>query len=374
MAWQYFDRWQKKYKGLAPATGWLEGRQMQGYPFATMWDVASMIMATVTAQRLGFISQQRFEETIARILNFVRAARYKRGSSFLPATEHPLKGTGGARGGFDSADTGRLLIALKVLDQVTNQQFEVSKIVSSWDLGATIIEGKMHDLLGRKATSVHNNSYAQYASEGYRLWGYPVLPIYKEANPLSNMDATLRFMEELQEYGRIATEPITTEQIEVGSSDHGTLAADLLFAAQITRHRETGILTCVSEGPADRAPWFTYQGYQLRLDGGGSWEVDQPPGSKPLSEKRKQGLRTISTKGCFLWLAARPGKYSRKLYDTACTAGLANGLGFASGIYENTLKATVHADVNTNGIILEAILYILSGYKPAITLKPSDLV
>jgi hypothetical protein len=182
------------------------------------------------------------------------------------------------------------------------------------------------------------------------------------------MDAALRFMEELQQFGRIATEPIMTEQIEVGSSDHGTLAADLLLAAQIARHKETGILTCVSEGPADRAPWFTYQGYQLKPDGG-SWEVDLPPDSKPLSKKRKQSLRTISTKGCFLWLAARPGKYSRKLYDTARTAGLTNGLGFASGIYENTFKATVHTDVNTNGIILEAILYILSGSKPAIMLQ-----
>ena len=147
----------------------------------------------------------------------------------MPATEHPLKGTGGARGGFDSADTGRLLIALKVLDQVTNQEFKISKIVKSWDLGASIIDGKMHDILGRTATSVHKSSYAQYAAQGYRLWGYPVLPIYAEAHPLANMDATLRFMEELQQFGRIATEPITTEQIEVGSSDHGTLAADLLL-------------------------------------------------------------------------------------------------------------------------------------------------
>ncbi|MDP1702824.1 MAG: DUF3131 domain-containing protein [Aestuariivirga sp.] len=369
VAWQYFDRWQKKYKGLAPATGWLEGNQIKGYPFATMWDVASMIMATISAQRLGFISQQRFEEAITSILRFVRTARYKRRSSFLPATEHPLKGTGGARGGFDSADTGRLLIALKVLDQVTNQEFRISKIVNSWDLGASIIEGRMHDLLGRKATSVHKSSYAQYAAQGYRLWGYPVLPIYTEANPLANMDATLRFIEELQEYGRIATEPITTEQIEVGSTDHGTLAADLLLAAQIARHKETGILTCASEGPADRAPWFTYQGYQLKPDGG-SWEVDLPPDSESLGEKRKQSFRTISTKGCFLWLAARPGQYSRKLYDTARTVGLTNGIGFASGIYESSFKATDHTDVNTNGIILEAILYILSGSKPAIKLQP----
>jgi hypothetical protein len=370
VAWQYFDMWQKKYKGLAPATGWLEGRQIQGYPFATMWDVASMIMATITAQRLGFISQLRFEEAITRILRFVRNAKYKRRSLTLPATEHPLKGTGGARGGFDSADTGRLLIALKVLDQVTNQEFKISEIVNSWDLGASIIEGRMHDLLGRRATSVHKSSYAQYAAQGYRLWGYSVLPIYAEAHPLANMDATLRFMEELQQYGRIATEPITTEQIEVGSSDHGTLAADLLLAAQIARHKATGILTCASEGPADRAPWFTYQGYQLKPDGG-SWEVDLPPDSKPLGEKRKQGLRTISTKGCFLWQATRPGRYSRILYDTARTIGLTNGYGFASGIFENTLKATVHADVNTNGIILESILYILSGSKPAITLQSS---
>ena len=111
----------------------------------------------------------------------------------------------------------------------------------------------------------------------------------------------------------------------------------------------------------------------MRPDGG-SWEVDLPPDSKPLGNKQKQGLRTISTKGCFLWMAARPGRYSKTLYDTARTSGLTDGYGFASGIYENTLKATLHSDVNTNGIILESILYILSGSKPAITLTSSDFV
>ena len=88
---------------------------------------------------------------------------------------------------------------------------------------------------------------------------------------------------------------------------------------------------------------------------------------------RKQGLRTVSTKGCFLWMAARPGRYSKTLYDTARTTGLTDGYGFASGIYENTHKATLHSDVNTNGIILESILYILSGSKPAITLHQATL-
>jgi hypothetical protein len=177
-------------------------------------------------------------------------------------------------------------------------------------------------------------------------------------------------VEELQQRGRIATEPSTTEQIEVGSSDHGTLAADLLYAAQIDRYEATGILTCVSEGPADREPWFTYQGYQLGPDGG-SWEVDHPSEANSFSQKQLKNLRTISTKGCFFWLAARPGRYSKTLYDTARTSGLTDGYGFASGIYENTLEATLHSDVNTNGIILESILYILSGSKPAITLPSS---
>jgi hypothetical protein len=40
------------------------------------------------------------------------------------------------------------------------------------------------------------------------------------------------------------------------------------------------------------------------------------------------------------------------------------GLGFSAGVSERTGKLIKVTDVNTNGIILESIAYILGGRKP----------
>jgi hypothetical protein len=128
----------------------------------------------------------------------------------------------------------------------------------------------------------------------------------------------------------------------------------------------------VSECPIDQPPWFTYQGYQIGGNGS-TWVVDAPsPSGKRQIIRLGDAIRLVSTKGCFLWLATRPDAYSQMLYALAREKGQTNGFGFASGIYEATREPTIHSDVNTNGIILEAIAYIINGRSPLMTLSRQD--
>ena len=177
---------------------------------------------------------------------------------------------------------------------------------------------------------------------------------------------------EIRRRGRIATKPHITEEIELGGSQHGRLMADILYAAQMKRYRETGTLTCVSEGRVAGAPYFTYQGYQLN-DNGGIFVVDAATTAKAVeAAARGDALRMISSKAAYLWYAARPGDYSNMLLSLVREQAKMPGIGFASGVSELTGRRIEVSDLNTNGIILEAIAYILCGHKPFLPLETTS--
>ena len=196
------------------------------------------------------------------------------------------------------------------------------------------------------------------------MWGEEIKPVFDTAHPDRNMDEAVLALAEIQRRGRIATEPHVTEEIELGGSPHGRLMADILYAAQLKRYRETGIVTCVSESAMAGPPYFTYQGYQL-TEAGGNFTVDTMKTSAPdKAAKLADSLRLVSAKGAYLWHASRPGDYSTTLVDLIRDQARMPGMGFSSGISEKTGKAIRVSDVNTNGIILESVAYILGGRKP----------
>ncbi|WP_256751142.1 DUF3131 domain-containing protein [Mesorhizobium sp. Mes31] len=365
LAWSYFDWGAKNYNGMVPATSWIEFGKQTGYPFTTMWDVGSHILAALSAERLGIIGQAEFETTISRIIAFLGETNFRYAGGKLPHTERALKPQDGQREGFDSADTGRLLIALKILDNYTAGAFPVFDLVSGWSFKPVLKGGEMHVVNDNgRISSVHANSYAGYAGRGYRLWGEEIKPVFGTTDPGHSMDDAVLALTEIQRRGRIATEPHVTEEIELGGSPHGRLMADILYAAQLKRYRETGIATCVTESAMAGAPYFTYQGYQL-TDNGGTFTVDTQKTSAPdKAAKLADSLRLVSAKGAYLWHAARPGDYSSTLVDLIRNKAKMPGMGFSSGISEKTGKAVPVTDINTNGIILEAVAYILGGRKP----------
>lgn len=372
LAWSYFDWGAKKFHGMVPATSWMENGQQQGYPFTTMWDAGTYILAAVSAHRLGIIDQEKFEKTINTILTFLGASSFRYAGANLPQAERSLASQADQREGFDSADTGRLLISLKILSEYGYGKFPVQRLVASWDFGPVLKNGEMHVVSGKgKLASSQNGSYAGYASRGYNLWGHELKPVFETQDPVRNMDDAVLALAEIQRRGRIATEPHITEEIELGESPHGRLTADILYAAQIKRYRETGIMTCVSEGPVAGVPYFAYQGFQLD-DAGGKFVVDLQPSSKAtLGDKQRERLRMVSSKASYLWYATRPGDYSEKLIALVRKEGRMAGMGFSSGIFEQSGKRTEVSDLNTNGIILESIAYILGGRKPFLQVKAS---
>ena len=70
----------------------------------------------------------------------------------------------------------------------------------------------------------------------------------------------------------------------------------------------------------------------------------------------------VSSKSAYLWSVARTQAYSQLLVDYIRQNVRFEDLGFASGVYMATGLATAnYSDVNTNGIIQEALVYRLRG-------------
>ena len=368
-AWSYFDWGMARYNArIAPATGWYEYGKPEGYPFTTMWDMGSLILAHVAARSLGLIDDLRIEAAMTRALAFLGEASYFYVGARLPPAERALGSIGGERGGFDAADTGRLLVALKVLDNFTAQSLPIASLIKTWGLDSTIIDGKMQSIANGKPVLAHETSYANYVAQGYALWGLRLAPVFGNLNPSQSMDDAVAMLAEVRRRGRIATEPHVTEEVELGASPHGRFMADILFAAQVKRYRETGKLTGISEGTVSGAPFFVYQGYQVE-ETGGSWHVDAPPtDAAGATAKRGESLRFVSSKAAYLWHAARPGEYSRSLVELVRTQAKMGVLGFASGVFEGSGKHTQVSDINTNAIILEAIAYILKRRTPLVSI------
>jgi hypothetical protein len=207
-------------------------------------------------------------------------------------------------------------------------------------------------------------------SRGYSLWEIEHTEAPLVSQPLvSELDKKV-FLDKVRSVGAIATEPSVTELIELGASQHAGVIADVLFEAQERRYDATGILTCVSEGPLDRSPWFTYQGYELTSNGG-NWSVHAVKDNPAWQTKEfAASARMVSSKAAYMWHACRKEPYAGRLQDFVRERAISDRLGFSAGVYEQTRKPANVFDVNTNGIILEALAFRRNNHRALIDLTP----
>lgn len=373
-AWSYFAGWNILKRSRIPSTAYWDGGRRRGYPLLTMWDVASLINACVSARLLGFISDAELRAFGGRIIAVLEQTTMRLGKAGLPGLEISAGPMAVVRKGFDSADAGRLLISLKLLDNATFKSLSIDRLVKRWDFRRAVKNGTIRNLSGTRYQRFDPNSYVRYYMQGYRLWGIDLPDPLQEALPRLDGNNRAHFFAAAAKLSRYATEPLVTELVEIGVDNETLFLADMLFAAQIKRFNQTGKLTCVSEGNLDQPPWFSYQSCQFDPEGNNRWVIDTNRAENTALVKSKgESLRTVSTKGCYLWSAARPGVYSTMLLEYARRKAADDRLGFRSNIYEATQEPTACSDINTNGIILEAVAYILGGRRPLLEVTSPGL-
>ncbi|MGB7241698.1 MAG: DUF3131 domain-containing protein, partial [Sulfitobacter sp.] len=259
---------------------------------------------------------------------------------------------------FDGCDAGRLMCALYNLETHPATRDKPAQIVANWDLDGIIEAGEIFNVTGGEFKTTFRSHCAHYAARAFRTWGLDALSPYEVFTGKSDSDGKMSLLEVSGHIGPMGAEPLLLEALELGMSAETAYLADVLFAAQLEEYRETGVLTCVSEGPINRNPWFTYQGLQFDAPGR-TWAtdtVDSLPEHKTAAFRR-QNL-AISSKAAFLWAAYHDHPFSNILVDHVRTKARTPN-GFASSILQSTDTASVnYTDINTNGIILQSIAHI----------------
>lgn len=371
IAWRYFaaslpgvDR------GLVPAAAWPQGDGYGRYDILTMWDTGSLILAYVSARSLGLIDEKEFDQRINAVMAFLRRSEFRWGKLTLPNFRTGNAGSRTIEPGFDATDIGRLLVALHVLDRATNGAYRVRQQVARWSLADTVTNGRLHDIKSSSRFESRCFNYVHYVARAFKTWGIEAQTGFDQ--PLDNNDDAARaaFLRHVASIGPIATEPSATEAIELGHSARSRILADTLYAAQKERFADTGRLTCVSEAPIDRKPWFTYQGYNLDAAAGPRWPVDSSvTDDRWRTDEFAATFRMISTKAAYLWLGERGDGYAQRLRDFVVAKAASRDRGFHSGIYEQSGHAVRMLDVNTNAAVLAAVAFIHAGRKPLAEIK-----
>lgn len=363
-AWSYFAAMTDAITGLCASTIFDDAQWPTVNTALTMWDYGSLIQATLAALELNLISRDDYLARAAALLRGLPAESIA--GLTLPSAEIASDSGKATSHDYNACDTGRLLIALDRMNRHPLSRGLFTAKVAGWDLAATLDGDGLRSVSQGRLQPLGLSHCAQYAARAFTLWGIAARSPHDPRPGDSQTDARMRLLYEVARIGPLGAEPLLLEGIELGFSAPSAYLADVLFAAQQRSFATDGKLRCVSEGPMNRAPWFTYQG--LRVDGGGDpWDVvsidDAPAYQTP---RFRAAAQSVSTKAAFLWAALRPGNYSARLLDHVRKTARASRIGYASGVYVATGAAmTNYADINTNAVILQAIAYSLRGGAPA---------
>ncbi|TKB53009.1 DUF3131 domain-containing protein [Ferrimonas aestuarii] len=361
-AWAYFEQNTQPVTGLA--------NSVDGYPSTTLWDTASYLMGLISAQRLALIDGDEFEQRMGKALTSL--ALLPLFDDTLPNKVYDTRSlamvnydnTPNPRGiGWSAIDIGRVLVPFNILvweyPQFTAQ---VQKVLARWNIAPMLQEGVMY---GARVTNELTEfvqegriGYEEYASKSLSLMGQDVSQAlrYTDFLRLVEIDGVQvptdkRDPRRYKAHNYVVSESYILDGLEFGWDRISHEFAWRVYQAQQGRYQRTGQLTAVSEDNIDRPPYFVYN---TVFSSGQAWHATTDTGEDA------DEFRSISTKAAFGWYALYQDEYAQKLIDKVSTLD-SEGKGFYSGWYEKLDQTNTAITANTNGIILESLLFIREG-------------
>ena len=361
-AWNFFERFSNSSTGLCVDTADVQGDDQWLHQELTMWDLGSLIAGVMAAHDLGLIPDADF---IARAEQLVRALPVARIAGRLLPSEVISSETGKPLSDdFNACDTGRLLSVLRELDAHPLTAGLAEEKTSRWDLESVIVGKHVHSVVRGALVDRFRSHCAHYTARSFRGRGFDVASPYEVTDLASQTDREMLLLQSVGDLGALGPEPLLFEALEMGMTEPSRLLASVLFSAQRHHFETTGTLTCVSEAPLNREPWFSYQGLNVTA-AEDRWMVTAASGSGQFDTPEfRQETALVNTKAAYLWAAHRPGPYSTLLTRHVRKGARLDGMGFAPGVFVATRESMPgYADINTNGVVLEAIAFILRGRK-----------
>jgi len=365
VAWKYFE---KNYQATTGFTN-----SANNYPSTTMWDTGSVLAAMVTARELKLVTQTVFHERISKILTSLNtiplfgdeAPNKVYHAETAEMTNYGNKLTPDGIG-TSVLDLARLISWLNILSCLYPEYHDTAmNVISRWSYCRTIRNGQMYGFGMRKGvTRVVQEGrlgYEQYAGAIFDMVGFNQsvsksydnqfrdnIEIYGVPIAFDKRDAATKGA-----HNYVVTESYILDIMENGRDPVKDALMKNIYDVQKKRWEKTGLVTAVSEDNIDREPWFLYN--TIYVDGD-KWKTIKDDGKdfgkfKTLSVKAAYGLATLFPEEA----------YSKKLLSMIRAANDPQ-LGWYSGVYEDaSLGYNKAITGNTNGIILESVLYKMYG-------------
>ena len=363
-AWRYFTENYQANTGLV--------NSVHNYPYATLWDVGSNLAAFLCALKLDLIPPTEGEEKITRLLETLLVVELYNGE--LPNREYNTK-TGemtdlssrpSALGsGWSALDIGRLLIWMKIAESwYPNFEPLVKKVAERWSFTRLVqyreLNGVLHD--GRKEWLRQEGrlGYEQYAAMGPKLFGFDVRQAldYKETQKTTVLGHKILYDTRNKAY--LTSDPFLMAKMELGEiNETFTSLTHAFYAIQQRRWEQDETITAVNEDALDKEPWFIYN--TLFYEGDPWMCVTHDGNPAPM-------FASISTKAALGWSVLYDDAYAGVLRRV--TVGLSHPRhGFYAGLYTNG-EINKSKNINTNAVILEAMLYRKRGASPFFIATP----
>jgi hypothetical protein len=360
-AWSYFERNIQPTSGLCNAT--------DGYTSTTMWDQASALYATFAAHRLGLITTAAYNGHMSRALatlsrlplvegELPNKAYDTRQATMVDYANQPSR----LGIGWSALDLGRLVAALQTIRACDTAHRDMAdRVLLSWRWNRLI--GKDRQLYGSYREGTYGPlqivqegrlGYQEYAYRAFETLGVPKLqdPPVKFAN-IYGLDIPYDARDPLKlgAHTYVVSESYIMQAVEQGLTPKLADWARRVYEVQRRRWADTGVPTAVSEDHLDRPPHFVYN---TVFTDGFPWRAITDKGTDATPYK------TLSTKAAFGWYTLYNEPYANLLWNTV-RQDFEPKKGFYTGRYERALGLNKILTANTNGMILECLLYAKTG-------------
>jgi hypothetical protein len=359
-AWKYFETNRLK-TGLVSSAA--------KFPATTMWDAASQLAGMTAAREFDLLPAGEFDRQMTQTLDaLAKLPLYKNelpnkaynAETLQPVNYGKLDKT--EEIGFSAIDLGRLALWLDIVAHRYPQHAQACRNVTArWKLARLVSQGSLmgvHIQNGKEEWNQEGRlGYEQYAAYGLKKLG---IVAANALNPKANehnvdvLGVQIPADKRTSYHNYVTSEPYVLDGLETGFKALPVDYAKRVLLAQARRAQATGHFTAWSEDNLDREPWFVYN--SIHVDGK-NWKTLNPAG------KDSDKFRTSSTKTAVSWQMLFRNRYTERNYKGL--RWLADpDRGVFGGVYEEDREINRSLTLNTNGQILEALLYAQIGAIP----------
>lgn len=353
-AWTYFKTNRIKETGLVSSAA--------KFPATTMWDVASQLAGMTAARELDMLSPSEFDSWMVQVLESLTKLKLYRdelpNKAYNARTLQPVnygKLDKYEEIGFSAIDLGRLALWLDIVARRYPQHAEAARAVTArWKTARLEKDGSLMGtyLLRGEEQWVQEGrlGYEQYAAYGLTKIGVVAKnALDSKANEQLVDVSGVKIPADTRTtyHNYVTSEPYVLDGLETGFKALPAEYAGRLLQAQTRRSQSTGEFVAWSEDNIDKPPFFLYN--NVYVDGK-PWNVVNPKGQDHYK------LRVSSTKTAVSWHMLYRTPHTEKNYKAL--RWLADpSRGVFGGVYEENQEINRALSLNTNGQILQAVLY-----------------